>query len=70
LTVWLEFAIIDTYSSNKEHTVNKIKFVLEVTLIPVYFLLLLTANIKHAVFDTVSDVLDAYRGTKYKYGIK
>jgi hypothetical protein len=50
--------------------VNKIKFVLEVTLIPVYFLLLLTANIKTAVFDTVSDVLDAYRGTKYKYSIK
>jgi len=50
--------------------VNKIKFALEVTLIPVYFLLLLTANIKTAVLDTVSDVLDAYRGTKYKYSIK
>jgi hypothetical protein len=50
--------------------VNKIKFVLEVTLIPVYFLLLLIANIKNAVFETVSDVADAYRGTKYKYGIK
>ena len=49
---------------------NKIKFVLEVTLIPVYFLLLLTANIKNALFETVSDVLDAYRGTKFKYGIK
>ena len=49
---------------------NKIKFALEITLIPVYFLLLLTANIKHAVVDTVSDVLDAYRGTKYKYGVK
>jgi len=50
--------------------VNKIKFALEITLIPVYFLLLLTANIKHAVVDTVSDVLDAYRDTKFKYRIK
>jgi hypothetical protein len=50
--------------------VNKIKFALEVALIPVYFLLLLAANIKNAVVDTVSDVLDAYQGTKYKYGIK
>jgi hypothetical protein len=70
LTGYPNDCIINTYSSNKEHTVNKIKFVLEVTLIPVYFLLLLTANIKTAVFDTVSDVLDAYRGTKYKYSIK
>jgi hypothetical protein len=50
--------------------VNKIKFALEVALIPLYFLMLLAANIKHAVVDTVSDVLDAYQGTKYKYGIK
>jgi hypothetical protein len=49
---------------------NKIKFVLEITLIPVYFLALLTVNIKNALFETVSDVADAYRGTKYKYGIK
>jgi hypothetical protein len=49
---------------------NKIKFALEILLIPVYFLLLLTVNTKNAVFETVSDVLDAYRGTKYKYGIK
>jgi hypothetical protein len=49
---------------------NKIKFVLEVALIPVYFLMLLAVNIKNAVLDTISDVLDAYRGTKFKYGIK
>ena len=49
---------------------NKIKFALEITLIPLYFLLLLGANIKNAIVETVSDVLDAYRGTKYKYGIK
>jgi hypothetical protein len=50
--------------------VNKIKFALEVALIPAYFVMLLGVNIKNAVVDTVSDVLDAYRGTKYKYGIK
>jgi hypothetical protein len=50
--------------------VNKIKFALEITLIPVYFLLLLIVNIKNAALDTLSDVADAYRGTKYKYGIK
>jgi hypothetical protein len=49
---------------------NKIKFVLEITLIPVYFLLLLTVNIKNAVIETYQDVADAYRGTKYKYSIK
>jgi hypothetical protein len=49
---------------------NKIKFALEITLIPVYFLALLAVNIKNAALDTLSDVLDAYRGTKYKYGIK
>jgi hypothetical protein len=49
---------------------NKVKFFLEVALVPVYFVALLTVNIKNAVVDTVSDVLDAYRGTKYKYGIK
>jgi len=49
---------------------NKVKFFLEVTLVPVYFIALLAVNIKNAVVDTVSDVLDAYRGTKYKYGIK
>jgi hypothetical protein len=56
--------------ATKEHPVNKIKFALEVALIPVYFLALLTVNIKNAVLDTLSDVADAYRGTKYKYGIK
>ena len=49
---------------------NKIKFALEITLIPVYFLMLLTVNIKNAVIDTVSDVADAYQGTKFKYRIK
>jgi hypothetical protein len=49
---------------------NKIKFALEITLIPVYFLALLAVNIKNALFETVSDVADAYRGTKFKYGIK
>jgi len=49
---------------------NKVKFFLEVSLVPVYFVALLTVNIKNAVVDTVSDVLDAYRGTMYKYGIK
>ena len=49
---------------------NKIKFALEVALIPVYFLMLLAVNIKNAVLDTLSDVADAYRGTKFKYGIK
>jgi hypothetical protein len=50
--------------------VNKIKFALEITLIPAYFVILLAVNIKNAILDTVSDVADAYRGTKYKYGIK
>ena len=49
---------------------NKINFALEITLIPVYFLMLFSVNIKNALFETVSDVADAYRGTKFKYGIK
>jgi hypothetical protein len=49
---------------------NKIQFALEITLIPVYFLMLFTVNIKNALIETVSDVADAYRDTKYKYGIK
>lgn len=49
---------------------NKIKFALEITLIPLYFLLLLVANIKNAAVDTVSDVADAYQSTKYKYSVK
>jgi hypothetical protein len=50
--------------------VNRVKFFLEITLVPVYFVALLAVNIKNAVVETVSDVADAYRGTKYKYGIK
>jgi hypothetical protein len=49
---------------------NRVKFFLEITLIPVYFLLLFAVNIKNAVVETVSDVADAYRDTKRKYGIK
>jgi hypothetical protein len=49
---------------------NKIQFALEITLIPVYFLLLFAVNIKNALIETVSDVADAYRDTKRKYGIK
>jgi hypothetical protein len=48
---------------------NKVKFFLEVALVPVYFVALLTVNIKNAVYETYWDVVDAYRGTKYKYGI-
>ena len=49
---------------------NRVKFFLEITLVPVYFVALLAVNIKNAVFETYWDVADAYRGTKFKYGIK
>jgi hypothetical protein len=49
---------------------NRVKFFLEITLVPVYFVALLAVNIKNAVYETYWDVVDAYRGTKYKYGIK
>jgi hypothetical protein len=50
---------------------NKVKFLAEVVLFtPVLFLLLIVKNTIEGVKDAVYEVRVAYRGSKYKYGIK
>jgi hypothetical protein len=49
---------------------KKIKFLLNVMLIPVYFLLLLLAGIGDAFRNAYLEVVDGYRETKRIYGIK
>jgi hypothetical protein len=49
---------------------NKIKFFLNLLLIPVYFVLLLVAGIGDAFRNAYLEVADSYRETKRCYGIK
>ena len=49
---------------------NKIKFFLNLLLIPVYFLMLLVAGIGDAFRNAYLEVADGYRETKRYYGIK
>jgi hypothetical protein len=49
---------------------NKIKFSLNLLLIPVYFLMLLVAGIGDAFRNAYLEVADGYRETKRYYGIK
>ena len=49
---------------------NKIKFSLELLCVPLLFLLVFLKGMKQAVVHACFDVADAYRNTKYKYGIK
>jgi len=50
---------------------NKVKFFIEVVFVtPILFLLLIIKNTIEGVKDAVYEVRVAYRGSKYKYGIK
>ena len=48
---------------------NKIKYLSELSLTPVYFLLALAFGIVRAFKDAALDTLDAIRSTNWKYGI-
>lgn len=49
---------------------NKIKFLLNVAIIPVYFAMLVVVGIKDAFYSAYWEVVDGYRATKRIYGIK
>jgi hypothetical protein len=51
-------------------TMNQVKFILEVMLTPIFFTLLVVKNTVEGVKDAYREVRVAYRGTKYKYGVK
>ena len=49
---------------------NRVKYTLEIMLVPVLFVVALIINIKDAVYSSYWEVKDAVRTTKFKYGIK
>lgn len=49
---------------------NKIKFLLNIALVPLYFILLLVSGMQDVVRNACSEVADGYRATKRIYGIK
>lgn len=49
---------------------NRVKFFLNVCIVPVYFLMVLAVGIKDAFYAAWWEVVDSYRATKRIYGIK